>query len=57
MYKCVWYEQDVRIKRDLCFAMMRMSRPLVLRAGHYIGMSRQTFVAVIIQLFFTIVYD
>nr|QIJ45797.1 olfactory receptor [Glyphodes pyloalis] len=47
MYECMWYEQDVRFKRDLCFAMMRMSRPMVVRAGHYINMSRQTFVSVL----------
>nr|QEE82748.1 odorant receptor 30 [Conogethes pinicolalis] len=46
LYMCIWHEQDVRFKKDLCFVMMRMSRPLVLRAGHYISMSRQTFVAV-----------
>ncbi|CAH0689997.1 unnamed protein product [Spodoptera exigua] len=46
LYKCYWYEQDVKFKRDLCFAMMRISRPLFLRAGHYIILSRQTFVAV-----------
>nr|ALM26205.1 odorant receptor 16 [Athetis dissimilis] len=47
LYKCFWYEQDVKFKRELCFAMMRISRPLVLRAGHYIILSRQTFVAIL----------
>ncbi|KAF9805440.1 hypothetical protein SFRURICE_019608 [Spodoptera frugiperda] len=47
LYKCYWYEQDVKFKRELCFAMMRISRPLVLRAGHYIILSRQTFVAIL----------
>nr|ARO70510.1 Odorant Receptor 30-2 [Dendrolimus punctatus] len=47
LYKCIWYEQDVKFKRALCFTMMRMSRPLVLRAGHYIALSRQTFVAIL----------
>ncbi|KAF9413437.1 hypothetical protein HW555_008329 [Spodoptera exigua] len=47
LYKCYWYEQDVKFKRDLCFAMMRISRPLFLRAGHYIILSRQTFVAIL----------
>lgn len=46
MYKCIWYEQNLKFKRDLYFAMMRMSRPLVLRAGLYMRLSRQTFVAV-----------
>ncbi|CAH0400352.1 unnamed protein product [Chilo suppressalis] len=47
MYDCPWYEQDVRFKRDLCFAMMRMSRPLVFRTGHYVSLSRQTFIAIL----------
>ncbi|XP_059058318.1 odorant receptor Or1-like [Achroia grisella] len=47
MYKCMWYEQDIKFKRDLCFAMMRMSRPMVFRAGHYITLSRQTFVTIL----------
>ncbi|KAJ8713845.1 hypothetical protein PYW08_007465 [Mythimna loreyi] len=47
LYKCFWYEQDVKFKRELCFAMMRINRPLVLRAGHYIILSRQTFVAIL----------
>lgn len=47
LYKCLWYEQDVRFKRTLYFAMMRMSRPLVFRAGHYVTLSRQTFVTIL----------
>ncbi|XP_052756324.1 uncharacterized protein LOC113519699 [Galleria mellonella] len=47
MYKCLWYEQDLKFKRDLCFAMMRMSRPMIFRAGHYVMLSRQTFVAIL----------
>ncbi|OWR46984.1 olfactory receptor 16 [Danaus plexippus plexippus] len=45
-YRSTWYEQDVRFQRCLCFAMMRLGQPLVLRAGHYIPLSRQTFVSV-----------
>ncbi|CAH2253025.1 jg13549 [Pararge aegeria aegeria] len=43
---CFWYEQDVRFMRTLYFALMSMRRPMVLRAGHYISLSRQTFVSV-----------
>ncbi|KOB68476.1 Odorant receptor, partial [Operophtera brumata] len=45
LYKCIWYEQSLKFKRDLVFAMMRMRRPLVLKAGHYIPLLRQTFVS------------
>ncbi|XP_069360656.1 odorant receptor 2a-like isoform X2 [Maniola hyperantus] len=47
LYTCLWYEQDVKFQRVLCFAMMCMSRPIVLRAGHYISLSRQTFVSIL----------
>ncbi|XP_052744219.1 odorant receptor Or1-like [Bicyclus anynana] len=47
LYTCAWYEQDVRFIRTLCFAMMCMKQPLVLRAGHYISLSRQTFVSIL----------
>ncbi|XP_045502920.1 uncharacterized protein LOC123699915 [Colias croceus] len=47
LYMSKWYEQDVKFQRTLCFAMTRMSRPLVLRAGHYISLSRQTFVSIL----------
>ncbi|XP_064073988.1 odorant receptor Or1-like [Vanessa tameamea] len=47
LYHCIWYEQDMKFKRMLCFAMMRMSHPIVLRAGHYISLSRQTFVSIL----------
>ncbi|KAL4711759.1 hypothetical protein ACJJTC_015825 [Scirpophaga incertulas] len=47
MYKCMWYEQYGPFKRDLQFAMMRMSRSMVLRAGYYITLSRQTFVSIL----------
>ncbi|KPI95260.1 Odorant receptor Or1 [Papilio xuthus] len=47
LYKCAWYEQDVKFKRALYFVMMRMSRPIVLKAGHYVTLSRQTFVSIL----------
>ncbi|KAJ2942069.1 hypothetical protein O0L34_g10986 [Tuta absoluta] len=47
LYKCSWYEQDIRFKRALAFVLMRVNRPMVLRAGHYIPLSRQTFVAIL----------
>ncbi|XP_045453065.1 odorant receptor Or1-like [Melitaea cinxia] len=47
LYNCTWYEQDLKFKKMFCIAMMRMSRPMVLRAGHYITLSRQTFVSIL----------
>ncbi|CAF4798249.1 unnamed protein product [Pieris macdunnoughi] len=47
LYMSLWYEQDVKFQRALCFTMARTQRPLVLRAGHYISLSRQTFVAIL----------
>nr|WCC57385.1 odorant receptor 46 [Papilio dardanus] len=47
LYKCAWYEQDLKFKRALYFMMMRMSRPIVLKAGHYVPLSRQTFVSIL----------
>nr|WCC57443.1 odorant receptor 46 [Papilio glaucus] len=47
LYKCVWYEQNVKFKRALYFVMMRMGRSIVLKAGHYVPLSRQTFVAIL----------
>ncbi|XP_045484216.1 odorant receptor Or1-like [Pieris rapae] len=47
LYMSLWYEQDVKFQRALCFMMARIQRPLVLRAGHYISLSRQTFVAIL----------
>nr|WCC57568.1 odorant receptor 46 [Papilio memnon] len=47
LYKCAWYEQDIKFKRALYFVMMRMGRPMVLKAGHYVPLSRQTFVSIL----------
>ncbi|KAG7298107.1 hypothetical protein JYU34_018875 [Plutella xylostella] len=42
-----WYEQSVQFQRALCFTMLRMRRPMVFRAGHYVPLSRQTFVSIL----------
>ncbi|VVC88376.1 unnamed protein product [Leptidea sinapis] len=47
LYQCSWHEQDAKFKRMLCFTMMRMNQPMVLRAGHYITLSRNTFVSIL----------
>ncbi|XP_047994420.1 odorant receptor Or1-like [Leguminivora glycinivorella] len=47
MYECCWYEQDMRFKRVLLFMMLRLGRPLEFRAGRYVTLSRQTFVAIL----------
>ncbi|XP_068618844.1 odorant receptor Or1-like [Battus philenor] len=47
LYKCAWYDQDIKFKRTLYFAMMRMTNPMILRAGHYVPLSRQTFVSIL----------
>ncbi|XP_063386732.1 odorant receptor Or1-like [Cydia fagiglandana] len=47
MYECCWYEQDVRFMRVLLITMLRVGRPLEFRAGRYVTLSRQTFVAIL----------
>ncbi|XP_041969424.1 odorant receptor Or1-like isoform X2 [Aricia agestis] len=47
LHECAWYEQSLEFKKILLVAMMRMERPLVLRAGHYISLSRPTFVSIL----------
>ncbi|XP_049878065.1 odorant receptor Or1-like isoform X1 [Pectinophora gossypiella] len=47
LYKCSWYEQELGFKRVFLFMMTRAGQPMVLRAGHYIALSRQTFVAIL----------
>ncbi|XP_030033697.1 odorant receptor Or1 [Manduca sexta] len=47
LYMCAWKDQNTKFQKELCFAMLRMSRPLVLRAGHYIALSRQTFIMIL----------
>ncbi|CAK1551004.1 unnamed protein product [Leptosia nina] len=55
LYLSIWYEQDLKFQRSLYLSMMRISSPVVLRAGHYISLSRETFVSYSF-LFFQIVY-
>uniref|UniRef100_A0A0V0J139 Odorant receptor n=1 Tax=Cydia pomonella TaxID=82600 RepID=A0A0V0J139_CYDPO len=47
VYECCWYEQDVRFKRALLFTMLHLGRPMEFRAGGYVTLSRQTFVAIL----------
>nr|QMS80333.1 odorant receptor [Histia rhodope] len=47
LYQCLWYEQDFKFKRDLRFMMMCVRRPVVLKVGNYITLSRQTFVSIL----------
>nr|DAA05975.1 TPA_exp: odorant receptor 16 [Bombyx mori] len=47
LYNCAWYDQDVKFKRDLNFMMARARRPILLRAGYYISLSRQSFVSIL----------
>ncbi|XP_045776312.1 odorant receptor 49b-like [Maniola jurtina] len=47
LYQCPWYEQDVKFRLSLLLAMERMKRPIILKAGHYIPLSRPTFVSIV----------
>ncbi|CAH1637581.1 unnamed protein product [Spodoptera littoralis] len=47
LYQCPWYEQDTKFKRSLFIAMERMKKPIIFKAGHYISLSRPTFVAIL----------
>nr|AXY83403.1 putative odorant receptor 25 [Conopomorpha sinensis] len=47
LYVCPWYEQDKRFNNSLWIAMERMKKPIIFKAGHYIPLSRQTFVAIL----------
>nr|AGK90017.1 olfactory receptor 10 [Helicoverpa assulta] len=47
LYQCPWYEQDTKFKRALFIAMERMKKPIIFKAGHYISLSRPTFVAIL----------
>ncbi|KAJ0173797.1 hypothetical protein K1T71_010946 [Dendrolimus kikuchii] len=47
LYECFWYEQSISFRRNLWIAMERMKRPLIFKAGHYISLSRPTFVAIL----------
>uniref|UniRef100_A0AAU6NDI7 Odorant receptor n=1 Tax=Mythimna loreyi TaxID=667449 RepID=A0AAU6NDI7_9NEOP len=47
LYQCPWYEQDIKFNRALFIAMERMKKPIIFKAGHYISLSRPTFVAIL----------
>nr|AST36309.1 putative odorant receptor OR18 [Cydia fagiglandana] len=47
MYLCPWHEQSNSFRRLLWVAMERMKRPIIFKAGHYIPLSRPTFVAIL----------
>ncbi|XP_052744218.1 odorant receptor 43a-like [Bicyclus anynana] len=47
LYQSPWYEQDATFRKSLLIAMERMKRPIILKAGHYIPLSRPTFVSIL----------
>ncbi|CAB3246338.1 unnamed protein product [Arctia plantaginis] len=47
LYQSPWYEQNMKFCRALWIAMERMKKPIVFKAGHYISLSRPTFVAIL----------
>nr|AXF48772.1 odorant receptors OR18 [Lobesia botrana] len=47
MYLSPWHEQSNSFRRLLWVAMERMKRPIIFKAGHYIPLSRPTFVAIL----------
>ncbi|CAH0594059.1 unnamed protein product [Chrysodeixis includens] len=47
LYLCPWYEQDIKFARALWIAMERMKKPIIFKAGHYISLSRPTFVSIL----------
>nr|URZ86304.1 odorant receptor 10 [Grapholita molesta] len=47
MYLCPWHEQSNSFRKLLWMAMERMKRPIIFKAGHYIPLSRPTFVAIL----------
>ncbi|CAH2094317.1 unnamed protein product [Euphydryas editha] len=47
LYQCPWYDQDVKFRRSLLFAMETMKKPIIFKAGHYIPLSRPTFVLIL----------
>ncbi|KAG7309063.1 hypothetical protein JYU34_004943 [Plutella xylostella] len=50
VYQCPWYQQGAKFNRLLWIAMERMKKPIIFKAGHYIPLSRQTFIAFIIKI-------
>nr|AJF23790.1 olfactory receptor OR18 [Planotortrix octo] len=47
MYLSPWYEQSNPFRRLLWVAMERMKKPILFKAGHYIPLSRPTFVSIL----------
>nr|DAA05997.1 TPA_exp: odorant receptor 41 [Bombyx mori] len=47
LYQSPWHEQDIRFRKVLIITMERMKRPIIFKAGHYIPLSRPTFVAIL----------
>ncbi|CAG4984530.1 unnamed protein product [Colias eurytheme] len=47
LYLCPWYDQNAKFRRSLIIVMERMKRPIIFRAGHYIPLSRPTFVSIL----------
>ncbi|XP_041969425.1 odorant receptor 43a-like [Aricia agestis] len=47
LYQSPWHEQDAKFRRTLIIAMERMKKPIIFKAGHYIPLSRPTFVSIL----------
>ncbi|CAH2045933.1 unnamed protein product, partial [Iphiclides podalirius] len=47
LYQCPWYEQDKTFKKMLLITMECMKKPIIFKAGHYIPLSRPTFVSIL----------
>ncbi|XP_045537821.1 odorant receptor Or1 [Papilio machaon] len=47
LYQSPWYEQDRKFKKLLFITMECMKKPIVFKAGHYIPLSRPTFVSIL----------
>ncbi|XP_013147733.1 PREDICTED: odorant receptor 85b-like [Papilio polytes] len=47
LYQSPWYEQDKKFKKSLLITMECMKKPIVFKAGHYIPLSRPTFVSIL----------
>ncbi|XP_013170678.1 PREDICTED: odorant receptor Or1-like [Papilio xuthus] len=47
LYQSPWYEQDRKFKKSLFITMECMKKPIVFKAGHYIPLSRPTFISIL----------
>ncbi|CAK1583360.1 unnamed protein product [Parnassius mnemosyne] len=47
LYQCPWYDQDIYFKKLLLLTMECMKKPIIFKAGHYIPLSRPTFVSIL----------